>query len=334
MLSEYILARVVMAKSDKQHIILGSGGAVGTPLARELTARGVPLRTVSRTGRGQAGAESRTADLRSAGEVMQVVEEGSTVYLLAGLRYDRRVWRVQWPLIMQNVVAACRDKRARLIFLDNVYLYGKVDGPMTETTPARPSSAKGEIRARIAGTLMEEVAAGRLTAMIARAADFYGPHAEKTGLPNMLVFQRLAAGKPAMVLERADTRHSYTYTLDMARALPLLAEADDTWNQVWHLPTASPALTGRQFVESAAAALGVKARFTVVARWLLRAAGVVSTQMREVAEMLYQNDRDYLFDSSKFERRFRFTPTPYIEGIQETAKETLRLRQATRGAAV
>ncbi len=264
-----------------------------------------------------------TADLTVAGQVLEAVEEGAVVYLLAGLAYDRRVWRHQWPLIMRNAVEACEAKNARLIFLDNVYLYGRVNGPMTENTPARPSSAKGRIRAGIAAFLQEEVAAGRLTATIARAADFYGPHSEATSIPEIFVFQRLAQGRLAQLLVRADTLHSYTYTLDISRALRLLAETEDCWNQVWHLPTARPALTGRQFVEAAAREIEVPAQFSVAPRWLLTAMGLASTQMCEVAEMLYQNESDYLFDSSKFEARFRFTPTPYEEGIKEAAQRAM-----------
>jgi len=302
------------------HVILGAGGAIGTPLAAELLKNGTHLRTVSRTGRGPDGAEKASADLTDGADVLRVVEQGSTVYLLAGLAYDRRVWREQWPRIMRNVVSACESKNARLIFFDNVYLYGKVEGPMTEATPVRPSSTKGELRAEIAGFLESKIAARRITAMITRAADFYGPYSEQTGIPSILVFQRLAAGKAAQVLVRADARHSYTYTLDCARALRVLAGADDVWGQVWHLPTAHPALTGREFVELAACELGVATRITVTPRWMVRVGGLFSTLLREVGEMLYQNEADYVFDSSKFERRFAFTPTPYEEGIRETAR--------------
>jgi len=52
------------------------------------------------------------------------------------------------------------------------------------------------------------------------------------------------------------------------------------------------------------------------------------TLMRELGEMLYQNDRDYLFDSSKFERRFDFTPTQYEEGIRTTARTFRRPSRA------
>ncbi len=105
---------------------------------------------------------ARTSPMRDS--VLRAVEEGSTVYLLAGLPYDRNVWREQWPPIMRNVVAACASKGARLVFFDNVYMYGKVEGPMTEATPVRPASAKGAVRAEIAGFLQGEMAAGRVTA--------------------------------------------------------------------------------------------------------------------------------------------------------------------------
>jgi nucleoside-diphosphate-sugar epimerase len=259
------------------------------------------------------------ADLNDEAAVAGVVAEGSTVYLLVGLKYDIRAWREQWPRIMRNVVSACEAKGARLIFFDNVYSYGEVEGPMTEETPVRPASRKGEVRAEIAGFLLNEMAAGRIMALIARAADFYGPHSEKTSVPGLLVFPKLAAGKTAQVVASADTKHSYTYTLDCARALSLLAAAEDSFGQVWHLPTARPPLTGREFVQLAAEALGVPPRVSVIPGWALRAAGLVMPMMRELAEMLYQNERDYVFDSTKFERRFAFAPTPYADGIRATA---------------
>jgi len=302
------------------HIILGAGGAIGTPLAAELLARQQRVRAVSRSGAAPAGIEAVRADLNNPEDVRLAIAEGSTVYLLAGLKYDRRVWQEQWPRIMRNVVRACSEKGARLIFFDNVYLYGRVDGPMTEETPVRPTSRKGKTRAEIIEFLQNEMAAGRVKAAIARAADFYGPHADRTSVASILVFQRLAAGKSAQVLVDPGRKHSYTYTLDCAKALCLLADADDAFGQAWHLPTARPALTGREFVELAAEALGVAPGVSVLPAWVMKAAGLVVPMMRELAEMLYQNDRDYEFDSSKFERRFAFAATPYADGIRECAR--------------
>ena len=35
---------------------------------------------------------------------------------------------------------------------------------------------------------------------------------------------------------------------------------------------------------------------------------------------LYQNEYDYLFDSTKFEKTFNFTPTSYQDGFAETVR--------------
>jgi nucleoside-diphosphate-sugar epimerase len=237
------------------------------------------------------------------------------VYLLAGLKYDVKVWREQWPRIMANAIEACKRAQARLIFFDNVYMYGRVAGPMTEEAPYRPVSKKGEIRARIATMLMEEAKAGKLTAMIARCADFYGPGAAH-GLPNSLVFDPFSKRSKASWLVNDALPHSLTFTPDAARGLAMLAESETVWNQVWHLPTASPAPTGREFIEMAAPAFGVPAKYRVLNRPMLKVVGWFNPLVREVYEMLYQNDSPYLFDSTKFSKAFGFAGTPYSEGIR------------------
>lgn len=302
------------------HVILGAGGAIGTPLAQELVAAGERVRTVSRSGKGPEGADWRRADLLSADETLAAIEEGSTVYLLAGLPYDSRVWRVQWPVLMRNVVAACETRRARLLFLDNVYMYGAVDGPMTEETPVNPSSEKGSIRAEVAAYLLDEMKGGRIEALIARAADFYGPYAEATSVPYLLALKPLLSGGRPRWLVSASARHSYSYTLDCAKALSILAQNDDAFGQVWHLPTAHPALTGEEFMSIAARCLGVPLRYGILSKGMVNLVGLFNRRVYEVSRIIYQNDRDYLFDSTKFEQRFGFAPTPYPQGIEATIR--------------
>lgn len=307
-----------------KHVILGAGGAIASVLSRELIASGASVRLVSRSGREGAGAESVLADLLDPVSVERAVDEGSTVYLLAGLSYRTAIWQAQWPQIMRNAIDAVASRGARLIFFDNVYMYGRVDGVMTEETPIHPTSRKGEVRARIAADLLDAARSGRIKASIARSADFYGTDA-KTSVPNLLVFQRLAQGKKAQWLANADVPHSFTYIPDAARALPLMAGADDSWGQVWHLPTAAPPWTGRELVAAAARALNVAPRVMVLSPWMVRLAGIFNGDIGESVEMLYQSALPYRFDSSKFERRFGVKPTPYAKGIAETAQVYLGL---------
>src|SRR6266568_7472915 len=177
------------------------------------------------------------------------------VKLLAGLKYGHKLWAEMWPRIMANTIEACKRAGAKLVFFDNVYMYGKVNGAMTEETPFNPSSKKGAVRAEIARSLIDEWKAGKLTAMIARAADFYGPNAAN-GIPNVLVFDPLSKGQKAMCLANDSLPHSYSYTPDAAPALLTLAESESAWNQTWHMPTTANPPTGKEFIEMAAKAMG------------------------------------------------------------------------------
>ncbi len=114
------------------------------------------------------------------------------------------------------------------------------------------------------------------------------------------------------------TRHSFTYTPDAARALYLLASDENAWNQVWHLPTAAP-LTGAEFIERTAIALGKPNQYTILSKWMIRLGGLFDSTTKELYQMLYQYEFDYRFDSSKFEKAYHFQPTSYEEGIKATA---------------
>jgi nucleoside-diphosphate-sugar epimerase len=299
--------------------ILGAGGAAGNELARYLASSRQPFRLVGRAPRLTPGAtETLTADLTDEDQTIRAVAGSSVVHLLAGIQYDHKVWQETWPRIMCNAIEACKRAGAKLVFFDNVYMYGRVSGPMTEETPFNPCSKMGEIRAKIAAALIDEWKSGALTALIARSADFYGPGA-RNGVPNVLVFEPLAKKKKASWLVNDSVPHSLTYVPDAARSLAQLAERATAWNQTWHVPTTPNPPTGKEFIALAAKELGVAPRYRVLGRPMIRAAGWFDPLVAESYEMLYQSDSPYLFDSSKFAREFGFAGTPYADGIHATA---------------
>jgi nucleoside-diphosphate-sugar epimerase len=299
--------------------ILGAGGAIGNELVKELARTNTRVRLVSRNPKpGSGDVETVAADISDLNQTVQAVAGSDVVHLLAGLKYDYAVWQETWPRIMRNAVDACKRAGAKLVFFDNVYMYGKVAGKMTEETPFNPCSRKGEIRARIATDLLNEVKAGNLTAMIARSADFYGPDA-KTSVANMLVFDKFAKGDKAAWLVNDSVRHSFTFTPDAAKSLVLLTESESAWNQTWHVPTAPDPPTGKEFIGMAAQAFGVRAHYRVLNRPMLKVAGWFDKTIAESYEMLYQSDSEYLFDSTKFARAFRLEPTTYQDAVKVIA---------------
>jgi nucleoside-diphosphate-sugar epimerase len=296
--------------------ILGAGGVIGTPLAQILLRYAEQVRLVSRRPPVLDGYETVAADLTKAEEVLRAVEGSRVCYLVAGLPYDARVWEALWPVVMRNTLDACRTHGARLVFFDNVYMYDRdrLDG-MTESTPIRPTSRKGAVRARIAQMLMDAVDAGHVEALIARSADFYGPGRQQQSIIGRSVLERLTCARAAQWLMSADRKHAFTFTPDAALGTAMLGNADDAYGSIWHLPTASAPLTGREWVEAAARHLDVPARLQVAGPTLLALMGMVARPVRELKEMAYQYDRDYVFLSGKFEQRFGFTPTTYAEGL-------------------
>jgi nucleoside-diphosphate-sugar epimerase len=302
--------------------ILGSGGAIGIELAKALTEFTNEIRLVSRNPKKvNPTDELMSANLLNADEVRKVVQGSSIVYVTVGFPYSVKVWKESWPKLVDNVIMACIEQNCKMVFFDNIYMYdsGKLNG-MTEETPINPSSKKGKIRNDIAKMIMDAVSEGKLTALIARSADFYGPHIQNTSMLTETVFKPLSNSKKANWMGSVDFKHSFTYTPDAGKATALLGNTEDAYKQIWHLPTAANPFTGKEWIETIAGEMGAKPKFQVAPKFLVRILGLFVPIMSEMVEMMYQYDRDYVFDSNKFESKFDFKPTPYEDGIKEIIK--------------
>lgn len=311
--------------------ILGSGGVIGKHLARELHQMGIPVRLVSRHPQKiNATDELFPADLLDTQKVADAVSGSEVVYLTAGLVYKTSVWKTQWPVIMRNVVDACKHHRSKLVFFDNVYAYGTAEGWMHEESPLNPSSEKGKVRADLANMIFSEVQKGNLTAMIVRSADFYGPDTPLSFV-NAMVFDNLIKNRRPQWLISGDFKHSLTFTPDAGKATALLGNTADAYGQVWHAPTAGNPLTGKEFMRLSSQQFQVEKEPQMVAKWMIRMLGVFLPVLRESVEMLYQYDRDYLFNSTKFTQRFPdFKITSYSDGIAESLEAYLQKIEVER----
>ena len=303
--------------------ILGANGTIGSVLAKELVKYTDKIRLVSRNPRRvNESDELFPADLTNPALVEQAVKGSDVVYLVVGLDYNIKVWEEQWPKLMKATINACIKNKARLVFFDNVYMYDINSIPhMTEDSPYNPPSRKGAVRKQIAQMIMDEVKAGRLMALIARSADFYGPGNERSFV-NEMVYKNFLKGNRANWFVDADKKHSFTFTPDAAKATALLGNTDDAYNTIWHLPTDKNALTGREFVELFSSQMKVNNKIFVMPVWMIKIVGMFVPVLKEMPEMMYQYDRDYFFDSSKFDNRFKFKTTKYSEGIKLTVEES------------
>lgn len=302
-----------------KQVILGAGGDMGRALYQALKPYAQQIRLVSRHPVPVEGnAQVFPADLRNASQTKQSLKGASIAYLVAGLDYDRRVWQRDWPMVMDHVIEACITQGTRLVFFDNVYMYAKEEiSHMREDSRIAPPSAKGKVRALLIEKLQQAHTQKGLKYLIARSADFYGP-GSRNGILNTLVLDPVSRGKRALWLSRLDRVHSFTYIPDAAKATALLGNTPSAYLQTWHLPTSREPWTGKDFIAYAKMLQKRRAGHLRLTKLLLLIAGVFNRRIFELAEMQYQNQREYFFDSGKFCTAFNFTPTSYHQGIQES----------------
>jgi nucleoside-diphosphate-sugar epimerase len=301
--------------------ILGAGGVIGVELAKALPKYTNDIRLAGRNPRKVNEPDSLfVADLTRREDVFAAVKGSEIVYLTVGLEYKTRVWQELWPPLMRNVIDACGESGAKLIFFDNVYAIGGDHVKhITEESPISPTSKKGEVRAIVDRMILDDVAGGKLDAIIARSADFFG--VGNNIFLQEVVYKNLAKDKKAQWLYSVKTKHSFTYTPDAGLATALLGNTPDAFNQVWNLPTDRNSLNGEEWITLYANEMGKTNKFQLLPAWMVKAASLFVPLFAELYEMRYQFDRDFFFDSSKFEKRFNFKPTTYQDGVKAIVRE-------------
>lgn len=302
------------------HVIFGTG-PIGRAIAEELLRRGKRARLVNRSGKldeAPAGVEIIAANLYDPSQARQAAQGAAVVYQSAQPAYHQ--WIEKFPSLQNAIIEGLTGSGAKLVLVENLYMYGETGGaPMTESTPYHAHTRKGRTRAEMSRTAFEAHKAGKLRVTAGRGSDFFGPW----GLGSTMgerVFYPLLAGKPANLVGKVDVPHTHTYTRDFARALVILGERAEADGQAWHVPNDQPRVTQRQMLDMIAEAAGVALKFSAMGKFMMALGGLFIPEARETAEMMYEFDRPFVVDSSKFEQTFGMKATPLQESILETVQ--------------
>lgn len=303
--------------------ILGAGGAIGIELAKALTTYTTEIRLVSRHPKKVNDTDQlHPADLTDALQIEKAIQGSEVCYLLVGFDYKIKVWQQQWPELIKNVVSSCIKHQCRLVMFDNVYAIGDDNVKhITEDSPISPSSKKGEVRAIVDRYILENVEKGKLAAIIARSPDFFGPTKKNNSALMTMVYDNLLKNTAAQWFCNADVKHSMGFTPDLANGTALLGNTSTAYNQIWNLPVDSKAPTGREWVAMFASAMNKPDKVKVFPKWAVKGLGLFIPILREMYEMLYQYDRDYVFDSSKFKKEFDYSATSNEVAVKLTVKK-------------
>jgi nucleoside-diphosphate-sugar epimerase len=299
------------------HVVLGAG-AVGMAVAEALARRGEQVRVVNRSGLREpvAGVQSVAGDVTDPTFAASATRGARVIYQALNPPYHR--WAQEFPGLQAAAIVAAKGAGARLVAMDNVYMYGRARGaPFTEDRAADAHTRKGRVRGAMARSLMAAHDAGLVQVTVGRASDFFGPRAGEQSLIGDLVVPPALDGKPAMVLGDPDMPHTYTFVPDIGENLVRLGELDDALGRIWHLPSPETHTT-REVVDLVFRAAGTEPRLKVMPAWQMRAFGLVNRAVREVNEMRYEFDEPFVVDASRAETELGLHATPLAEAVEQT----------------
>ena len=305
-----------MTANDSLQVVFGTG-PIGLALIEELHGRGKRVRAVNRSGTADVpeGIEIVGGDASNQEFTIRACANASSVYFCLNPPYTK--WPELFPPLQAAVMAGAAAAGAKLVVMENLYIYGPTDGrPLTEDLPHSATTRKGLVRAQMARDLMEAHAAGKLRVAVGRASDYFGPRGLTSAMGERVFYPALA-GKKAQVMGNPDLPHTYSYVPDIAKGLALLGDHPEADGKAWHLPNA-PALTTREFIEMVYEALGTEASISAMPRVLVNVIGLFNGTVRELKEMLYEFEEPFVVDHSQFEAAFGNYATPLPEAIDTT----------------
>lgn len=297
--------------------ILGSNGQIGQELAKELHSKYTKeIRLVSRKpSKVNETDELVAADLLNEAETNNAVKGSEIVYFTAGLPMKSAMWEKRFPKMIKNVIKACEANQAKLVYFDNTYMYAKTDAIQTENSPFEPVGRKSTVRAELAEMILTEMKHHRLEAVICRAPEFYGP-GKTQSITNTMIFNRIKAGKQALVPIDDDTLRTLIWTPDASRAMALIGNTTTAYGQTWHLPCAEP-VTYRELIEHIKMLTQRPIEYRVVKKWQFKLGSLVNENLRELQELLPRYEESNRFSDTKFRQQFpTFSNTTIEAGIR------------------
>lgn len=297
------------------HTVLGATGGAGRSIAEELIRQGHRVRTVNRSGSPLPDAEETlAADIETAAGAAEAVAGSDVVYLAAQPPYDK--WQGRFPAMLRNVLDAVEQGGAKLVMVDNLYMYGPGSSPMTEDTPMGAADKKGKVRIEMVEMLDAAITRDvRVTS--GRASDYFGPDSANSTV-TALAIEPISEGKAPKWMGRTDVAHSLAYLPDVARAYVVLGTDERADGHHWVLPHIAT-VTGAEFLDLVTETAGLAGSKGRISKPMLMIAAPFHSISRESLGVYYQWSQPFVADSSRFESTFGpFQSTPLTEAVAET----------------
>jgi nucleoside-diphosphate-sugar epimerase len=260
--------------------------------------------------------EVKAADLYDQVQIQEMTRGAKVVYQSAQPKYTE--WREKFPSLQKSIIDGLTGSGAKLVIVENLYMYGETDGKtMTEELPFNAHTRKGKVRGEMSKAARAAHQAGKVRVAIGRGSDYFGAWGTGSSMGST-VFHRLLQGKAAQIAGSAKMPHTHTYIPDFGRALVILGERNEADGQAWHAPNDMPRITQGEMIRMIADEAGATPKSQAAGRVMMSMLGLFIPELKESVEMLYEFEKPFVVDSSKFERAFGVKATPMREAIKET----------------
>lgn len=303
--------------SDK-HVVFGTG-PLGRSVMNALVRRGKTVRMVNRSGQmdeAPNGVEIISGDLYNPETVRELTQGAAAAYQCSQPAYNE--WPEKFPPLQDAIITGLSGSTTRLIIGENTYMYGDTDGkPQTEDLPYNAHTRKGKVRAALSEAALAAHRDGKVKVALGRGSDFFGSWVLGSSYGERLFYPALA-GKNASFVGKLDIPHTATYIEDFGEALAILGEREEALGQVWHVPNDQPRITQREFANLVFAEIGSTPKVSSMGKLMMSIGGLFVPSAREIVEMMYEFEKPFIVDSSKFQRTFGMKATPIQEAIQKT----------------
>jgi nucleoside-diphosphate-sugar epimerase len=329
-------------------IVFGSTGAIGTNLVEILSAEHADweILTVTRSVKGTSRLASMNlpnvtmveGDPLDKESVLKLTADCDIVYSCIGLPYERKYWAKNWPIVIENLLAAIKQdstngsmQKKRLVFCDNLYAYGPGENrSRTSSTIAPSDKSKPAVRAKLREMMVQHMTEYPGTVTSVGGADFFGPHVTTNGFLGDTVTGKIVQGQSALGIGSVSVVHDFCFAPDFARALAVVSANDENFLKAADKFLICPHTIHNKTIQEIANDIAVKVAaadtttttttkpvsFSVLSKWMLILLSPFVGFLGEILEMLPFWTAPYTVDDSEFASTFGVQATPYDSALQ------------------
>lgn len=300
----------------KHAIVLGASGGIGYALTMKLASKGVKVTAFARDEKklkrlfmNQPNISIHSGDMLNEEDIRAVVKKQAVLFHAINFPYS--IWDKAHMEGVQTLIKVAKHTDAKVVLADNIYAYGEQEKPVAEDGVKKPHTRKGKIRLEMEKELLKS----EVPALIAHLPDLYGPNATNTLIHETL--RSAVKGKKANYIGSPELSREFLYTIDGAQQMVELAMKEENFNQNWNIP--GQLISGNELLNIIKEVTNTKKGFRIVNRRMIQFLGLFSSQMKEIVEMMYLNERPVHLDGEKVISELRrIQRTSFKAGLKET----------------